>query len=115
MPQKTKLQRALITALRQDADSITAEYNLTNPQRDYIAKLATDVLRIQKQIKHKDAQIVGNELTKITYDRFLSEEDSPHKTFSVFESLLKKRSGGPLKSVPELRKLLTETFHVIDS
>lgn len=113
MPLKP-FQLDVALALRADIERATAKTPRSTPQRDYLVKLAADVLRMERQLKDQDGRAIADEIMRRTFDNYLREPDGNPGTFAVFEGLFKKIPGGHFKPVSELRAVLPDTFIVID-
>src|SRR5687768_16486511 len=110
----TAFQREVAAALRSDIDRLTATTPRTLPQRDYLAKLAADVLRISRQLSDRDGRAIAIHLSQRSFDDYLQQPDGKPGTFSIFETLFKKNAGGHFKPVEQVRAKLVEAFAVID-
>jgi hypothetical protein len=108
-------QLDVVVALRADIERAIAKTPRSTPQRDYLVKLAADVLRMERQLKDRDGRAIADEIMWRTFDDYLREPDGNPGTFAVFEGLFKKIPGGHFKPVGELRAVLPETFVVIDN
>ncbi len=111
----TPFQLDVVVALRADIERATAKAPRSTPQRDYLVKLAADVLRMERQLQDRDGRTIADEIMWRTFDDYLREPDGTPGTFAVFEGLFKKIPGGHFKPVSELRAVLPETFTVIDN